>query len=367
MHGYGLRRYLVKKWLSGDDYPIMLVSEGVGVGKSSIVRQASKDLAKELGLNFVEVSDEYFYGIPKRPLILLDVNLLTMEAWDLRGVPKVEGSRFRYARHFVEQIFDIDDAVFVILFDDFSWVTNQSVRVVFNRVLIKRELFGRPLPDEAYIVATANNNIRLEEPLRDRFEWVFVDSPTVNEWIAYMDEMFGDAWYRLVGAFLKTNPNALLWKEAQCGEFVFDSPRSWTGLARRLHHYERKFGISTIDEIKDIVFGFVSKESGAKFLAWLAVQREVGDVFKYFEDFDRYVELRPDLKPFIIQQYVNEENNIIRLRDVLVKLAEIDGEGFLMAWGLMPLEKKRKVLTKLPNSIIDKYSDIIRLYREVVL
>lgn len=363
--GYGLRRFLVEKWLSGDLKPVMLVSRGVGVGKSSIVYESARDYAEVLGLDFYVVNDEEVVDVKGGGVCLVDFDLLTVEAYDLRGIPVPDGDVFRYVFHNVRRLLENKDLHIILFFDDVSWVRNVSVRVALNRVVLKRVLAGVRLHERTFIVGACNLNVRLEEPVRDRFEWVEVGEPSVEDWLRFMDEFYGDGWFKEVGMFLSVYPDALMYKGSR--ELVFDSPRGWSDLAVRLYKLERYKGRLDELEILNIARGYVSSESASKFVAWLKVRSEVGDdVDVYFEDVSRYMGLRTELRVFVLEQYLSKnKNNLIRLRDVLVRLYDVSREEFVLAWSLLDGRVKRELIKLLPKNIVRECIEVVRLVRDV--
>ena len=365
LSGYSLRKYLFEKWISGDTSATLLVSDAVGIGKSSIVREAVMDLARYWNLEFHEISDESPEFPEKPSVIFMSFNLLTTDIIDLRGVPKISGNTYYLVPSKLSRIFEFGFPL-VVLFDDVSWVRNASVRSALFRIILNREFQGVRFHDKTFLVATANNNLKLEEPLRDRFEWVEVGNPSVVDWIGYMNEVYGSEWYRTVGAFLTAFPSALYWKPDQKHLSVFDSPRSWSLLSRRLYLLEKyRERLLEPKEILSIAKGFVSSESAGKFVAFLSTKLLSQDPEQYFKDIHKFETLDFSQKALLIESYFANVNNSSDALEGLMFLYDVSREYFVLAWSFLKPDIKQKVLSRLPNNILSEVAHIIRLSKEL--
>ena len=95
------------------------------------------------------------------------------------------------------------------------------------------------LNKRAFVVAASNtaqyNSLvtSLPKPLRDRFDFIEVEAPSLEDWADWMDEMYGrESWDREVLAYLYWKPSDFL---ANVSDTVEDSgyeppatPRGWT-------------------------------------------------------------------------------------------------------------------------------------------
>jgi hypothetical protein len=117
---------------------------------------------------------------------------------------------------------------------------------------------------------------------------VEVSAPTVDEWIRYMERVYGDHWEKLCGAYLKVYPEDLI-KPPQNDFDNFPTPRSWTQLAVKLYELKRDASEELLEEI---VVGSVGKEVGSKFLALYRTKIDVESALRELETrpekFDEY-------------------------------------------------------------------------------
>ena len=95
------------------------------------------------------------------------------------------------------------------------------------------------LNKRAFVVAASNTAqysslvTSLPKPLRDRFDFIEVEAPSLEDWADWMDEMYGrESWDREVLAYLYWKPSDFL---ANVSDTVEDSgyeppatPRGWT-------------------------------------------------------------------------------------------------------------------------------------------
>jgi hypothetical protein len=179
---------------------------------------------------------------------------------------------------------------------------------------------------------------------------VEVSAPTVDEWIRYMERVYGDHWEKLCGAYLKVYPEDLI-KPPQNDFDNYPTPRSWTQLALRL--YELKKDRVEVDEfIEEVVIGSIGKEVGSKFLALYRTKIDVESALRELEDspekFDEYsVNAKILIASALSQRPVEELKK--RYSKLLDHLLNKHREFLVIVIVMMSKEKKRAFATTFPD------------------
>jgi len=263
-----------------DYMPSLLFVGEPGVGKSETARTVAMELAKEYNLEFLD-----FTGIgtlrkivekPYGYFVYVDLRLTSMEPSDITGIPR----RLAIAtkRELIEEIRKMLGSASSSDYIPFAWALvlkltpgilnleelsnverEDMMSAVYQLALDKRagELY---FSKGTLVIALGNPRgwstiVReLPLPLLNRFLTFEVVSPTVEEWINYMNSRYGNKYYTGVADFLKAFPeyltarpssseegtstsmeatSAVTFKEASglTPSKQIPTPRSWTALA----------------------------------------------------------------------------------------------------------------------------------------
>jgi len=263
-----------------DYMPSLLFVGEPGVGKSETARTVAMELAKEYNLEFLD-----FTGIgtlrkivekPYGYFVYVDLRLTSMEPSDITGIPR----RLAIAtkRELIEEIRKMLGSASSSDYIPFAWALvlkltpgilnleelsnverEDMMSAVYQLALDKRagELY---FSKGTLVIALGNPRgwstiVReLPLPLLNRFLTFEVVSPTVEEWINYMNSRYGNKYYTGVADFLKAFPEYLTARPSSSEEGTSTSmettsavsfkeasgltpskqiptPRSWTALA----------------------------------------------------------------------------------------------------------------------------------------
>jgi len=246
-----IRHYYKKKSL--------FIIGAIGIGKSQSVRAASIDIARELGLEFIETKQPNKYP---NAFCLVDQRLAQKDAIDLLGCPEIfailninneiESVPIKVLPTFLsihkdEKISIID---YVTKWSTPSWLpTNPNSRgIIFldeynlapplvqhaSYELINDRRLGDWIEPEGWIAIGAGNRgpedgapvFSLPDPLRDRFDWAELKIPSVDEWTEWALSRDPPIDSRII-AYLHTKRSALYSYDPNAKERVFATPRSW--------------------------------------------------------------------------------------------------------------------------------------------
>jgi hypothetical protein len=255
----------------------ILLLGGPGIGKTEITEQYARELARKEGRTFVDLD-------------LLDDAAARRLAEDCEG-------HFVYLRVAAPHIFPEDVSIpkpiasgdvidfltpvrlkilsrcrGLFFIDEMTNVKRADQRVFFYS-LVQEGKAGwswRLSPDVIVVLAGNPPSMSVDAeplpaPLLNRLTVFNVEPPTVDEWCAYMERKYGDAWERAVCEFLREGPSFLFEppKEPE-GLEAYPTPRSWTRLAVQLHILG---GIKADEDlVAEVVYGNVGRSTGSKFL-----------------------------------------------------------------------------------------------------
>jgi len=263
-----------------DYMPSLLFVGEPGVGKSETARTVAMELAKEYNLEFLD-----FTGIgtlrkivekPYGYFVYVDLRLTSMEPSDITGIPR----RLAIAtkRELIEEIRKMLGSASSSDYIPFAWalvlkltpgilnleelsnVEREDMMSAVYQLALDKRAGELHFSKGTLVIALGNPRgwstiVReLPLPLLNRFLTFEVVSPTVEEWINYMNSRYGNKYYTGVADFLKAFPEYLTARPSSSEEGTSTSmevtsavsfkeasgltpskqiptPRSWTALA----------------------------------------------------------------------------------------------------------------------------------------
>lgn len=202
----------------------LFVWGATGIGKSETVRQASKELAQELKL---EYSDSIRDINDETKFCVIDVRLSQMDPSDLRGIPIYDKER-RVTVWLPPETFPSKGSG-IIFFDELNLAPN-LVQASAYQIILDRRLGTYVVPDGYSLVAAGN---RLEDrasvfemaaPLKNRFGHSQLREPSTEDWTRWAIDNAVDM--RIIG-FLNFRRTAIYTFDPKAKENAFCTPRSW--------------------------------------------------------------------------------------------------------------------------------------------
>lgn len=222
-----------------------------GIGKSAVVRDFALSKAKELGRRFVDfdaLSTEDIEGILGAPdgyFVFADKRLTGLDPVDVSGIPRpVNGSKYvMFLPLALAQL--LGRCAGVLFLDEFLNESRPNMQAQAYRIVRDYKIGDVALNGYTLVVAASNSSEHssisnsIPKPLRDRFDFVEVEVPSLGAWTEWMDRTYGAGrWDRNVLAYLHWRPSDFL---ANVADTVEDNgyeppatPRGWTYVALAL-------------------------------------------------------------------------------------------------------------------------------------
>jgi len=398
-----------------------------GVGKSSLQYLAIRDVAgilskvrgRDVGVAKVslrithEEAAELAGRVVRGELIpYLHIYLPQTKIWHLEGTPSpadnfvvVEGRKVPY------NLWRLDP--FMIPFLDYTDLVKDAGRAVTPLLVIDEFNMGRrdvrealfqlarsaelgkaklnPLTVITLLGNTPESNIYAEEelpaPLVNRAMRFIVSKPSLDGWLAFMNEVYGDKWFQEAGGFLLVNEKYLFYRDEADREVVV-TPRTWTQLAARLYALKRmlleKYGLVDGKDkfwryAEILIYGFLPKDVAGEFYAFLRSLSAVklADVIKdpsMLEGMDRnlvaYILVKASTtlmsKYRELGDWKERERILATLRDMFMHARKVIGNEVLgIIVTSMPEPVRLKFASMLSPEVRGEIGEIARKVREL--
>jgi len=342
-----------------------------GIGKTEIIKQKAQEEAKKLGKIFVDLREaddqliEEIFKSPSKYYVYLRIVAPHVFPEDL-GIPRERAQYVEFLPPKMLKILTLKGICGVLFIDEITNVQrDDQISMYYSLILEKEAGFQLKLSENVKILLAGNppewsEVVRpLPKPLRNRMAIVEVTAPTVDEWIRYMNEQYGDSWEKLCGAYLKVYPEDLI-KRPENDFDNYPTPRSWTQLSLKLYELKKDAGE---DFLEEMVIGSVGKEVGSKFLALYKTKIDVESALRELESnpgkFDLYnVNAKILIASALSQKPINELKKLSKLIEYLFDRHR----EFLVIMILMMSGKEKKrefkdafpqIFSKLARSIAD--------------
>jgi len=273
--------------------PSLLFVGEPGVGKSETARSVAMELAKDLGLEFLDFTGiNTLRRVVEKPygyFVYVDLRLTSMEPADITGIPRslailTRREKGGKASELLEELRRMLGSARASDYVPFAWALvlkltpgilnleelsnvqrEDMMSAVYQLALDKRagELF---FSKGTLVIALGNprgwSSIarQLPTPLLNRFLAFEVAPPSIEDWIKYMDRIYGNKYYTGVADFLRAFPEYFTARpgreegrreqeqevavtpavtagpEGLTPNEQIPTPRSWTNLAVSIYH-----------------------------------------------------------------------------------------------------------------------------------
>jgi hypothetical protein len=229
-----------------------------GVGKSSVVRQAAKDL----GIDFI------------------DVRLSQMEPCDIKGLP-VPNKETKSMDWFINGSWPRGKDTKGILFLDEITACDKSIAVAAYELILDRRLGTLYSIPDGWTVVAAGNTVTdravanaMSSALANRFMH-FELEPNVEDWFLWA---LNHHIHPAVIGFIQWRPSYLFQMNNQNLQRGWPSPRSWENVSKMCHICHNE------DVLRKLVYGLVGNAVGVEFMEYLKTSSKFDDILKYMID-----------------------------------------------------------------------------------
>ena len=361
---------------NGEEVPSILLLGKPGVGKTVGLRNLAKVLADVLDKEFVDLKREWWrydevMSSPEKCFAFLDFSVTHVEPTDLSGFPRTDGKDYvSYLPLEYVKLFSNPKAYGMLFLDEITLDNRVDRKSAEYKILDEHQFGFRTLSPTVMLVAAGNTDkdISLAEPLPDpilrgRVMRFYIRPPTVDEWIAFMNEEYGDKWDNRVAVFLKRWPD-LLWVQYQddAGYDPRASPRNWTKLAVLLYCMDNSGNNEKIDKLKSAVsemFGgievsndtiidaLISGSEAQLFKDFIATQVPSLDELRVNASMWKQLSLEAKylITSMLSQKSIDELSE--RYVEILYVMAEADREFVELLKNLLPREKRIQFATRM--------------------
>ena len=327
-----------------------------GIGKSTVVRSWAEGKAKQLGrksVDFDTLTPQDVEEILKEPdeyYVYADKRLTGLDPVDLSGVPRpVNGSK--YVMFLPLALANLLSKCAGILFlDEFLNESRPNMISAAYKIVRDYKIGDIALNSHVLVVAASNSaehssiSNSIPKPLRDRFDFIEVEAPSLEAWADWMDRTYGaEKWDRNILAYLHWKPSDFL---ANITDTVEDNgyeppstPRGWSYVALA-------FAKTKNEELRVSIAKGKLGRVGESLMAFLAnrvpsfqelVRRP--EVIKDFNVEQKY------LAAMTVAEAINKsERNIRRSKHFMEFVAEYDDREFVSAlFAFLKKQRRREV------------------------
>lgn len=226
-----------------------------GVGKSKVIRQLSRMIAKNEG---------------RKPYPFIDQRLGQKTEGDIVGLPSTDGNvtRFNPPDWYKKAC----DEPCVIFLDEMNRATIEVMQAAFQ-IVLDRELNGHVLHPDTRVYSAINASAEytvneMDPALLDRF-WTIDLTPTVSDWITWASDPNEGNINEVIVDFVRQHPKFLNPGKGAEPNSVEPTPRSWERLNNTL------VASKMINQPEEQIFyslctGFIGVEATIAFTAFAA-------------------------------------------------------------------------------------------------
>jgi hypothetical protein len=349
--------------------PILFIGSP-GIGKSEIIYQVSKKLAKKLGREFVawhELTKAKKLEVlknPKKYYVLVDIkgSMMTVEQLQIPVLKRIDefGEEVEWSAPLWAYYFQNQDSAGTLFIDEINMTPDESASAILFEIILQRKLGMIALKSKHLLIIAAGNdpetNIAAREipkPLLNRFIVVKADKyfGRKEDWITFAIQNNIDP--RVIAFVQIFYPDgSILYKDSEESEMSqITTPRSLKFLSDciknlgdeknpELQKYEKNI-------INILAEGLLSPEDAEKFKSFI----DVFDVYAFFEDiwkkpelYDKYLKKASKFQKitfvhFIMQKAIlnwkslNKQSEMEKFITLLEKVcSEEDREIALSVW-----------------------------------
>ena len=389
----------------------LMVKGAPGIGKSELVIDTAKEIAgfnrldevpesgpnkgelvdEETGEKFVvwnEVPDSRKDEIamnnmdedPSDLFLFIDRRISSYDASDIKGIPTVGRDGADYNKWVAPQwvkaatVEDEDgDSIRGMLFFDEVNLAPPNVQNAFYQLIHDRKVGSYSISKDIHVLAAGNRegvdraNVKsMPGPLRDRFDWAYLNPPDVDEWSKWAANHGVD---ERVIAHLNTRGEDDLYNfedEGMKDKDAFATPRSWVRVSDKLQAVDNL----SLDEIEKEAAGCVGKNVASAFVEFIKRRKEI-EIQRYVDDPEIILEQEIDtqwaaMSAIAAMYESNDESTREKALATAVKVSKaLIDKGRTDMGNLMLVMCRRKDKDDFQDRLIDDDFEAVEEFEEV--
>jgi hypothetical protein len=261
----------------------LLVQGGIGIGKSEVMREASKQIANNHSpkLHFVEwnklslAEKKDLLNSEKlaQTFIFSDIRASQIDPSDLRGIPDLNhGSEYLlWKQQLLFTILANPKAKGVLFFDEINTAPS-TIQNSLMQIILDKCIGELPISEGVLRIGAGNRTedrasiFDIPAPLKERFGMVELAIPEIDSWIEWAVKHDVDT--RII-TYLKFQPQ-FLYKFEPKGKDKNANPRSWVFLSKHIREIENNY-----DKIFIKAGQFVGEGIASQFTAYCKLARKI--------------------------------------------------------------------------------------------
>jgi len=301
----------------------LFVHGTMGIGKSTVIKETAKELAKEMKREYAEwnkVRDkEKLFEHPEKYFVVADFRLSQIDPSDIKGIPMPSNGSVVWKIPKVFEWFTLENSAGIIFFDEINLSPNTIQSSVYQ-IIYDKEIGEKPLSDKVIIVSAGNraedraNIYELPAPLSNRFIHVELKIPSIEEWTEWALRNGIDN--RII-AFLNFR-QALLYKfDRNIKDHAFCTPRTWEFASKLIKDIDSK----NLDLIETLVASSVGEATAIEFVSFLKLKESV-DIDEIIKNPEKIREIdKIDMKYAVISELVGRYEKNKKLLEKMIQIA----------------------------------------------
>jgi len=293
----------------------LFIEGTMGIGKSAVLKDVAKAIAKEQGKEFVDGGwEEGKFG-------LIDSRLSQYEPTDLRGVP-VPDLKNQTTNWLKPKTMPRGDSAGIWFFDELN-LANNSVQAAAYQIIRDRQIDDVKIPDGWLVVSAGNgtedkaNIFEMPAPLCNRFTHLQLRKPSNDEWIdwAAPNDIHSD-----VISFIKFKGEYLHKFDMEKSGNAFPTPRTWEMVSNNLK-IDMKFSPR---QEKILVGSCVGEGMATEFLAFRKMKNKL-NIAKIIAEPEKFetpeqIDVRYALAGGLASYYANNPKSLQAILKIYQKL-----------------------------------------------
>jgi len=330
-----------------------------GIGKTVGVTECFREVADSLGKEFVVYNDKVLPKIklnPDKYFVFVDFALTQCEPSDLTGIPRDEDGYIMYKP--LGWTIALSLCAGVLFLDEITNVQRLDIQSVFLKLLLEKLCGFIQLNKDVVVVSAGNKTGRLvttlpEPVLAGRVVKMEIQTPTLEEWINYMNISYND-YDKRVTVFLHKFGNLFAQEHKDDVEdwSVVATPRSWTKLANMSAKLSKRSLLAVAE-------GLVGR-AAVEFQSF--INTDVVSIDSLVTNVNKWFTMSTDQKYFAVLELMNKEADEMfgRYREIVDMLVSKDREFLVLTFMLMCSAKRKKVVLKARESFPEVFNMVLK-------